>query len=402
MIIFESHVPKDNADDVVLLRKNYFASGDRVTSTDEVVDLETSKTAIILNAEKDGFIEYLCQPGNKVSVGEAVFRIHDDKNFLNSNAVAEVKSNSDEPLNFKLSKSAATYAKDHNIDIKSLELSGFVSLAAIKNAASVNLGSSSFEGKEDQQIIKTSIDLSLSKSNEIAALTAVNATGLVSTVSVKVTAPSPKRLQDGILRDVVFECSRLLKNFPLLNGFYELDQITLYPNISIGFAVDIDDGLKVLVVKDANTLSFQEISVKVDELVLSYLEKNLSVNELKGGTFTITDLSEFGVSTFVPLVNARQSAMLGISAIDDRTGTFDLAISFDHRVTEGRYAAGFLIELKTRLEALLGQSFMKEARCFRCSKTLAEDREKSGIGMYKIIKHDGSEDLICQTCAAGW
>ena len=64
MIIFESHVPKDNADDVVLLRKNYFASGDRVTSIDEVVDLETSKTAIILNAEKDGFIEYLCQPGN--------------------------------------------------------------------------------------------------------------------------------------------------------------------------------------------------------------------------------------------------------------------------------------------------------------------------------------------------
>lgn len=407
MIIYEQEVPKDNADDVVLVRKKYFNTGDSVKVNDEVVDLETSKTAIILTSEQEGYIEFLCKPGDKVSVGEVVFRIHDAKDFehkveFSDNLSLQSKASSS---GFKLSKAAQRFVDEHDVDISSLGLSGLVSLKMIQ-LASGNLIKDEphlAERGNDATSPLASEIVSFSKSNEIKALTSVNQSGLVSTIAVKVkVSPFDDYFKKGILREVVFEASRLLKGYPLLNAFYSEGRIHLHENVNIGFAVDIDDGLKVLVVKDANKESFLEISTEMDNLISKYLEKELSVSDLTQGTFTITDLSTFGVSSFVPLINADQSAMLGISAFEESSNTIELSLSFDHRVTEGRYVANFLTDLKGRLEALITKSEINNIKCCQCLKSLSEDKTMNGIGFYRLVRHDGSESLICQVCAAGW
>ena len=399
MIIHEHKVPKENADDILLVRKKYFDNGELVKKDDEILDLETSKTALIITSSTEGYVEYTCTPGEKVSVGDTVFNIHDSKDFLdqvNLKNPSELKKKSD---SYKLSKAAKDYVEKNNIDLSGIKLSGLVSLETIKSISNDSVAQDS----HGQVSTSTSYDrLSLSKINEIKALTPVNRSGLVSTIATKVrVSKNSKYFNDGVFREILFEASRLLKRFPLLNAFYADEKIHIYPDVNIGFAVDIDDGLKVLVVRNVDKLNFGELNKSVDDLISRYLDKSLQVSDLTGGGFTVTDLSSYGVTSFTPLVNANQSAMLGISAYDHVAESIEISISFDHRVTEGKYVANFLVELKDRLEVLVQHSEASYARCCMCMKSLSEDKDMKGIGFYEILKHDGLKDLICQVCAAG-
>ena len=401
MIIHEHKVPKENADDILLVRKKYFDNGELVKKDDEILDLETSKTALIITSSTEGYVEYTCTPGEKVSVGDTVFNIHDSKDFLdkiNLKKPSELKKKSD---NYKLSKAAKDYVEKNNINLSGIKLSGLVSIETIKSIFNYSVDQDSHD---QVSTTSTSCDrLSLSKINEIKALTPVNRSGLVSTIATKVRVSNNSRyFNDGIFREILFEASRLLKRFPLLNAFYTDEKIYIYPDVNIGFAVDIDDGLKVLVIRNIDKLNFGELNNSIDDLISRYLDKSLQVSDLTGGGFTVTDLSSYGVTSFTPLVNANQSAMLGISAYDQAAESIEISISFDHRVTEGKYVANFLVELKERLEVLVQHSEASNARCCMCMKSLSEDKEMKGIGFYEILRHDGSKDLLCQVCAAGW
>lgn len=399
MIVNEYRVPKENADDVLLVRKKYFDNGDYVKKDDEVLDLETSKTALILTAEIEGYIEYKCSPGDKVAVGNIVFKIHDSKDFVDQiNINQSLKKNK---TSYKLSKSAKEFVENNNIDLSDYELSGLVSIRAIKSMiASVN----NKDDKENTQSTSTSDNsIPLSKINEINALTPVNKAGLVSTIATKIkVSANSSYFKKGVFREILFEVSRLIKRYPLLNAYFSEEKIYIYPDVNIGFAVDIDDGLKVLVVKDADKLNFKKLNDSIDDLISRYLDKTLKVSDISGGNFTITDLSSYGVTSFTPLVSANQSAMLGISSYDDSSGSIEVSISFDHRVTEGKYIANFLVELKERIEALVHSSEVTNPTCCLCLKSLKEDKELKSIGFYKILRHDGSNGLICNVCASGW
>ena len=391
----EQLVPKENADDILLVRKKYFQNGDKVSVDDEILDLETSKTAIILTAEKTGYIEYLCDVDQKVSVGQLILKIHANKKDIDSQAAGKIIEPS-ETQSYKLSKSANEYATKNKIDLSKLHLSGMVSLKKLKSLL------------EDEPTLQSttndrlsSLSISLSKSNEIKALSPVNSSGLVSTISIDICIKDNRNLKNGLLKEIIFESSRLLHKFPLLNAFFSNDVIKLHSNINIGFAVDIDDGLKVLTIEDTDKKQYSEVIQEVDSLVEKYLDKKLTISNITSSTFTITDLSDYGVKSFVPLVNINQSAMLGVSSINN-LGVFELSLSFDHRVTEGKYVATFLQSLKTRIEYLASEESIKNACCSSCMKTLSEDKHMQGIGFLKILRHDGSEALICNVCASGW
>ncbi len=401
MILTEHRVPKDNADDVLLVRKKYFESGDFVKSGDEVLDLETSKTAVIMTTESDGYVQYHCNSGDKVCVGDLIFTLHDNvSSFVEVDKERKITSD-----DVKLSRPAQKYVDEHNIDISTLRLAGLVSLDALKKSLDLShcevplISSDSLDADDDI----ASNPISLAKTNEIKALTSVNQTGLVSTVCTKIkVSPNASYFQMGLLREIVFEVSRLLKSYPLLNAYFENQRIFLHPHINVGFAVDVDDGLKVLVTKETDKLSFSKVTKSIELLVDKYLEKTLTVSDITQGTFTVTDLSSYGVSSFTPLVNDKQSGMLGVSALDDVTNTVEISLSFDHRVTEGKYAANFLMDLKRRMESLLVKSTLENTKCSRCLKTLSDDKSMGGVGFYEVLNHDGSQALICQVCAAGW
>ena len=131
----------------------------------------------------------------------------------------------------------------------------------------------------------------------------------------------------------------------MLNAYFENNNIMQYTDVNIGIALDIDDGLKVYTVKNADTLTMQAMETSIGEGIYSYFRKTLTPDKIKGSTFTITDLSSFGVDRFIPLINYKQSAILGISSVDKKLDRFTLSLSFDHRITEGKLASLFLTDL---------------------------------------------------------
>jgi pyruvate/2-oxoglutarate dehydrogenase complex dihydrolipoamide acyltransferase (E2) component len=210
-------------------------------------------------------------------------------------------------------------------------------------------------------------------------------------------------LKDSILPVIIYEASRLLSDYPLLNAYFTGEQIAVYNEVNIGFAIDIDKGLKVLKIEGAAQSNVREIEGMIIDLSGRYLDDALQLDDLTDITFTITDLSSEGVAFFRPLINKMNSSILGISSIDEKMQRFMLSLTFDHRVTEGKLAARFLKDLKERLESYRSADHphpQRDIACFKCFKTLKEDL--SGTGFARCITPEGKEGYICQSCLKGF
>jgi pyruvate/2-oxoglutarate dehydrogenase complex dihydrolipoamide acyltransferase (E2) component len=155
----------------------------------------------------------------------------------------------------------------------------------------------------------------------------------------------------GVLAAVVCEAAKLLRRYPAFNGFYADGFAHYYEIVNVGFVIDGDRGLRVPIIKDADKKSVESVSREMQDLMLAYHEDNLPVESLSGGTFTVTDLSAEGIGYFHPLINHKQSAILGLGAEDGRDENFAVMLTFDHRMSEGRAAARFLKDLRDRLQA---------------------------------------------------
>ncbi len=252
--------------------------------------------------------------------------------------------------------------------------------------------------------------LASAKKREIAYLGEVQTAGLTSTLNTFIETDgiflllnrSFKYLKDTLLPVIIYESSRLLKDYPLLNAYFAGDAIAIYKDVNPGFAIDIDKGLKVLKVAGAGTRSMTDIEAEILRLSGNYLDEKLQLEELTDISFTITDLSAEGVNFFQPLVNRMNSAILGVSSVDPRLQRCMLSLTFDHRVTEGKAVARFLQELKQRIEAYRPPPGAKrpDIACFKCFKTLDEDL--GGTGFMHCITPEGREGYICQSCLKGF
>jgi pyruvate/2-oxoglutarate dehydrogenase complex dihydrolipoamide acyltransferase (E2) component len=412
--------PKDNADDEVLVSKLYFSNGQKVQKEDELAELETSKTSISIASEDTGYIENCVSEGEYIKVGEVIIIIHSSKKSVDDSIDIKNEDTSEDPsedntvFNEKLiSENARKYIKENNIDIASIE-KNFITLEDVSSLGSVN--NKKFQKEDDKEVIgTTSSKISLAKINEIKALTSVQSAGIVSTIFISIE--SIKKIQeykeplfagsDSLLPLIVFEVSRLLKKYPILNAYFENNTVRMYNDINIGVAFDIDNGLKVFTIKNTEQLSISSIEKSISIGIDDYLNKSLTTDQISGSTFTITDLSSFGAINFVPLINFNQAAILGISCIDEKLNRVNVSLSFDHRVTEGKVASQFLLELKERIEAYLKiysrvDNEKNKARCNLCLKTLSEDKKMNGHGLIKMVNHDGDNILVCNVCLDGW
>jgi pyruvate/2-oxoglutarate dehydrogenase complex dihydrolipoamide acyltransferase (E2) component len=252
--------------------------------------------------------------------------------------------------------------------------------------------------------------LTSAKRREIEYLSDVQSAGITSTIDIYVDTEnifthinkSLKYFKDSLLPVILYESSRLLVSYPLLNAWFTGDGVAVYHEVNPGFAIDIDKGLKVLKIARAGSKTIAEIEADILQLSGSYLDETLELEALTDITFTITDLSSEGVAFFRPLVNKMNSAILGVSAIDNKLKRCVLSLTFDHRVTEGRLAARFLHELKERLESYrpVDLAEYKDITCFKCYKTLKEDL--GGAGFARCITPAGKDGYICQSCLKGF
>ncbi len=151
-----------------------------------------------------------------------------------------------------------------------------------------------------------------------------------------------------------------LKAHPNVNSEIQGDELVLKKHYDIGIAVGVEEGLVVPVVRDADRKSFAAIEREIGELAGRARENTLSLAELLGGTFTITNGGVFGSLMSTPILNAPQVAILGMHAIQQRPVARDgevvirpmmyLALSYDHRVVDGREAVQFLVRIKELIE----------------------------------------------------
>jgi pyruvate dehydrogenase E2 component (dihydrolipoamide acetyltransferase) len=151
-----------------------------------------------------------------------------------------------------------------------------------------------------------------------------------------------------------------LREHPYLNARWTDEGIFLVDQVNVGVAVAVDDGLVVPVVRDADRQKLAEISIELAALVARAREDRLSLQDMAGGTFTITNLGMFGIDSFTPIVNHPEAAILGVGRIVEkpvgRNGEIvlrpmmELSLSFDHRIVDGAPAARFLQRVQQLLE----------------------------------------------------
>lgn len=161
--------------------------------------------------------------------------------------------------------------------------------------------------------------------------------------------------------DMIVKAAALaLRDRPNMNCTVEEDALVFHPNVNVGVAVAVPDGLLVPVIRDADRLPLPEVSARISELASKAREGRLSPDDLSGGTFTVTNLGPYGVDSFTPIINPPQCAILGVGRIAEKVvlregraeavPVMKLCLSFDHRAVDGAPAAEFLGDVKGYLE----------------------------------------------------
>jgi len=142
---------------------------------------------------------------------------------------------------------------------------------------------------------------------------------------------------------VLYAVSRVLTRHPLVNATVEDDMITRWAPVHLGMAVALPDGLVVPVIHDAHRLSLAELGERALDLGERAKTGKVSMKEMSGGTFTVTNLGGLGIDLFTPILNPPQVAILGVGRVKD--GEIGLSLTIDHRALDGAPGALFLAEL---------------------------------------------------------
>jgi pyruvate/2-oxoglutarate dehydrogenase complex dihydrolipoamide acyltransferase (E2) component len=253
------------------------------------------------------------------------------------------------------------------------------------------------------------VHLSWARENSLTSAVSV----LVPTHGLRAAASLHPEMNGNATAILIYEAARLLRKYPRLNGFYSNGNVNLYQEVNVGFVVDAGHGLKVLVIRNADTKGIPDIAREMQDLIAQYLNDEIPAASLAGGTFTVSDLSGEDVFLFYPLLNQRQGATLGVGGEffppGSSQGMFNMVLSFDHQLSEGREAAKFLNDLRQRLkgyeEALRPSKTSGESNtepyCSKCLKPLGELREWNSF-LLLALQADGSTRNVCSICVQGF
>ena len=415
-----------------------FTNGSKVQQGQQLMVFETSKTTYEVIAEADGYVQYFCETGNDYEVNEVVAKIFDSLSELETikttGPLVQPATNGihQQPLTTAVtnwegetifSESAASLVASSGAALSLFAGKDFVSRADVEEMLGLSpkqalpkapvAAPTQYKAKPAAAISNEKLiveKLSSGKKREIEYLSDIQSTGLTSTINTLVETggifvhvnASLQYLKNSLLPLIVYETARLLKKYTALNAYFTPGGIAYYKDVHVGFAIDIDKGLKVLKLPFTNEKSLAEIEGAIMQLSEKYLDDKLDIADITEIGFTITDLSAESVHFFRPLVNTMNSAILGVSSIDEKLERCVLSLSFDHRVTEGKLVAKFLKDLKDRLESYRADAMYKTktVTCFKCYTSLADDI--SDVGFVACIQPNGQEGYICQRCFKGF
>jgi 2-oxoglutarate dehydrogenase E2 component (dihydrolipoamide succinyltransferase) len=200
--------------------------------------------------------------------------------------------------------------------------------------------------------------------NETAMLTTFNEVDMSAIMSIRAKYKDAFKEKHGVnvgfMSFFTKAVTEALQLFPAVNAMIDGDEIVYHKYCDIGIAVSAPKGLVVPVLRNAEAMSLAEIENGIKNLALKARENKITIEEMTGGTFTITNGGVFGSMMSTPIINPPQSAILGMHNVVDRPVAVNgevkirpimyVALSYDHRIIDGRESVGFLVKVKDMLE----------------------------------------------------
>ncbi len=374
------------------------ADGDYVEKDEEIAEIDSDKATLTIAAEQSGTIKILSTEGETIPVGTVVASIDTEgaatapksKPAVSETAkapapekapVAEKKEEAD----FKSyasgvpSPAAAKIIAESGIktsDVKGTGKDGRITKGDAMDAASAPKPTADTAGKtadplsrnirnEKMSMLRKKLSQRLvAVKNETAMLTTFNEVDMSAIMDIRKLHKDKFKEKHGVgLGFMSFFTKAVcvaLQDFPAVNGSIEGEEMIFHDYCDIGIAVSAPKGLMVPVIRNAESLSLAEIESSIVALATKARDGKLSLDEMTGGTFTITNGGVFGSMLSTPIINPPQSAILGMHNIVERpmavNGKVEIrpimyvALSYDHRIIDGRESVGFLVKVKQLLE----------------------------------------------------
>ncbi len=364
--------------------------GDYVTKDQAIAEVDSDKATLELPAEASGTITLKAEEGDAVAVGDVVCLIDTSAEAPSSDAPkAEKKTDAPkaeapkpaqapkatEPTKTYASGSASPAAKkilaekgmDTN-EVKGTGKDGRVTKDDAANAQpSMGTPAGGTRGSERTKLSmlrRKVAERLVSAKNETAMLTTFNEVDMSPIFALrkeyKETFKAKHGVGLGFMSFFTLAIVRALKLYPAVNSMIDGKEMISYDFCDISIAVSGPKGLMVPVIRNAENLSFRGVEAEVKRLAIRARDGQITVDEMTGGTFTISNGGVFGSMLSTPIINPPQSAILGMHNIVERPVAIDgqvvirpimyVALSYDHRIIDGKESVGFLVAVKEALE----------------------------------------------------
>ncbi|MFT4019033.1 MAG: 2-oxoglutarate dehydrogenase complex dihydrolipoyllysine-residue succinyltransferase [Agriterribacter sp.] len=370
----------------VTLLKWLKKDGDLVKRDEVIAELESEKATFELNAEESGKLSIKAKEGDVVKIKESIASIDTDVAVPDQVKAEQPKAEAkpqQQPAatqpatqDVKATPVAAAIIADKKIDPKSITASGTAGrivkgdvLAALANPGKKPFNGQELFGRNVRKEKMTSLRKTISRrlvesKNTTAMLTTFNEVDMTRVMEIrKIYKDKFKEVHGVGLGFMSFfgkACAIALAEWPAVNAYIDGEELVYHDYADISIAVSTPRGLTVPVIRNVESLSMADIEKKVVELATKARDNKLTMEELQGGTFTITNGGVFGSLMSTPIINLPQSAILGMHKIQDRPMAINgqvvirpmmyIALSYDHRIIDGRESVSFLVRVKELLE----------------------------------------------------
>lgn len=362
--------------------------GDTVSRDENLVDLETDKVVLEVPAPADGVLEEICfQVGATVNSGQLLAKISAGKGASTApNASAEVsKEQSAEPKEQPTSPGVRRLLAEHEIQpaqmtgtgkdgrITKDDVVGFIESnrekAPSTSAISTTVSSSTNGYREERRVPMTRLRAKIAErlvqaQHNAAMLTTFNEVNLQAVMALRSRYKDSFEKKHGVKLGFMSFFTRAvveaLKRFPEVNASIDGQDVVYHGYYDVGIAVSTERGLVVPVIRNADQLSMAEIEQTINDSASRARTGKLTLEEMQGGTFTITNGGVFGSLLSMPILNPPQSAILGMHKIEERPVVENgqivirpmmyVALSYDHRLIDGKDSVQFLVSVKEFLE----------------------------------------------------
>ena len=370
--------------------------GDTVKLNDVLCELESDKATFELNAEANGILRTTAKQGDTLAIGALICKIEIMDGVASSPQPAAVTA----PASNGSSQSSSNgnYAAGHaspaaskilaekgvnNADVKGTGVDGRITKEDASNAQKTEAAAPKAPattpaasgpvfagGSRDQSrqkmtpLRKTVARRLVAVKNETAMLTTFNEVNMKPIMDLRTKYKDMFKEKHGVglgfMSFFTKACCLALKEFPAVNAQIDGEELVYNSFCDVSIAVSAPKGLVVPVIRNAEQMSFDQIEKEVVRLATKARDNKLTIEEMTGGTFTITNGGIFGSMLSTPIINAPQSAILGMHNIVERPMAVGgqvviqpimyVALSYDHRIIDGRESVGFLVRVKQLLE----------------------------------------------------